>query len=154
MPQPKRTLDKWRGVPAPVDIAGGQIPIVVNTELSLKSAILGFSVKEYFHNAEVYLENYLKHVIYRFVEIQDDVPVLLHIPVFCGITFESSLFGSQPVYKDDRDAWISRTPVIKDLSDIDALPMPDFNRGKAMPLPNNCMNMSANKSGAESSQSR
>ena len=54
--------NKWRGVPAPADVVRGQIPIVVNMELSLKSDIFGFSVKEYFHNAEVYLENYLKHV--------------------------------------------------------------------------------------------
>jgi len=51
VPQPKRALDnKWRGVPGPVDVANGQIPIVVNMEPSLRSAIFGYSVKEYFHN--------------------------------------------------------------------------------------------------------
>ncbi len=124
--------NKWRGVPAPVEVATGQIPIVVNMELSLKSDILGFSVKEYFHSPEVYLENYLRHMIYRFNEIQDDVPIVLQIPVYRSSVFEAMLFGRNIVYLDDHDAVLSDTPLIEDLSEVDALPVPDFNQGEAM----------------------
>jgi hypothetical protein len=133
IPQPKRALDnKWRGVPGPVDVASGQIPIVANMELSLKSAIFGYSVREYFHNPEVYLENYLKHEIYHFTEIQDDVPVLLHIPAYRSSYFEATLCGAEIVYLDDHDTVLPNTPHLRDLSDVDALPMPDFNEGEAM----------------------
>jgi uroporphyrinogen-III decarboxylase len=133
VPHPGHGRDnKWRGVPAPVDVANGQIPIVVNLELTLKSDIFGFSVREYFHNPEVYLENYLKHMIYRFTEIQDDVPVLLCIPLFRSAYFEATLFGHELVYADDDDADLPKTPLIKDLSEVHSLPMPDFNQGEPM----------------------
>ena len=131
--QPGHAHDnKWRGVPAPADVARNQIPIVVNMELSLKSDIFDFSVNEYFHNSEVYLENYLKHVIYRFTEIQDDVPVLLEIPVYRSSYFEATLFGRGIVYMDDHDAVLSDTPLLEDLSRVDALQAPDFHHGEPM----------------------
>jgi uroporphyrinogen-III decarboxylase len=133
VPQPKRALDnKWRGVPVPVDVANGQIPVVVNMEPSLRSAIFGYSVKGYFHNPEVYLENYLKHEIYHFTEIQDDVPILLHIPVYRSAYFEATLCGAEIVYLDDHDAVLPDTPHLKDLSDVGALPLVDFSQGEAM----------------------
>jgi hypothetical protein len=101
-------------------------------ELSLKSEILGFNVKEYFHEPKVYLENYLKHTIYRFTEIQDDVPILLQLPTYRSSVFEATLFGRQVVYLNDHDAVLSDTPLIEDLSEVDALPMPDFNHGEPM----------------------
>jgi hypothetical protein len=124
--------NKWRGVPAPVDVAGGQIPLVVNMELSLRSDLFGFSVKEYFHDPEVYLEKYLEHVIYRFTEIQDDVPILLEIPIYRSSYFEATLFDREIIYPDDHDAVLSDTPLIGDLSEVDALPALDFNRGEPM----------------------
>jgi hypothetical protein len=133
VPKPGRAHDnKWRGVPAPTDVARGQIPLVVNMELSLKSDLFGFSVKEYFHDPEVYLEKYLEHVIYRFTEIQDDVPILLEIPVYRSSYFEATLFGRDIVYLDDHDAVLSDTPLLKDLADVDALPAPDFYHGEPM----------------------
>lgn len=124
--------NKWRGVPAPADLARGQIPLVVNMELSLKSDLFGFSVKEYFHDPEIYLEKYLEHVIYRFTEIQDDVPIILELPVYRSSYFEASLFGRELVYPDDHDTVLSDTPLLKDLADIDALPAVDFNHGEPM----------------------
>jgi len=101
-------------------------------EPSLRSAIFGYSVKEYFHNPEVYLENYLKHEIYHFTEIQDDVPILLHVPVYRSAYFEAILCGAEIVYLDDHDAVLPDTPHLKDLSDVGALPIADFNQGEVM----------------------
>ena len=124
--------NKWRGVPGPVDIEAGQIPIVVNLESSLKSRIFGFSVDDYFNDPGVYLENYLKHMAFRFTEIQDDVPVLLEIPVFRSSVFEAALFGREIASMDDYDTMLTDTPLISDLADVDSLPLPDFNQGEAM----------------------
>jgi hypothetical protein len=131
--QPGHAHDnKWRGVPAPGSVVRGQIPIVVNMELSLKSDLFGFGVKEYFHDPEVYLEKYLEHMIHRFTEIQDDVPILLEIPAYRSSYFEATLFGRDIVYMDDHDAVLSDTPLLKDLAEVDALPAPDFNHGEPM----------------------
>lgn len=133
--QPKSSRhNKWHGRPAPVDVATGQIPIVVNMELSLQAAIHGFSVNEFLHEPEIWLENHLRDVIYRFTEIQDDVAVFLTIPVALVAALEFSLWGSDVTYKDDDDPVVSRTPLLKDLSDIDALPTPDFYQGGMMAL--------------------
>ena len=126
--QPPQGRDrKWRGVPAPVDIPAGQIPIVVNTELSLRSAVLEYSVAESFHNPEVFFESYLKHVIYQFNEIQDDTPVLLHIPLSLWPGADYAIWGCGVRYLDDDDPERILTPLLKDLSDVDDLPIPDFN---------------------------
>ena len=134
-PQPKRSRDnKYRGVPATMDAANGEVPIVVNMEFSLRSAIHEFSVKEYLQRPEVYLENHLKHVVYCFKEIEDDVPVLLHIPTALVAALEFSLWGSELTYLDDDDPEFSHTPLVKDLARVDDLTMPHFNQGGMMAL--------------------
>ena len=133
IPQPPRALDnKWRGVPVPLTTLNEQIPIVVNMEPSLRSSIFGYSVKEYFQKPEVYLENYLKHEIFHFTEIQDDVPVLLEIPVYHTAYFEAALCGVDIVYLDDHDAVLPDVPLLRNLSDVEDLPLPSFKKGKAM----------------------
>lgn len=128
-----RTRDKWRGVPRPF-ASPADIPIVVNPEQSLLSDLLHYRVRDYFTDPQVYLEYYLKAQIYRFQEIQDDVPLLLHIPAFRNIVFETALFGSQPIYADDRDPWIARQPVITDLARVDDFPKADFESAPGMAL--------------------
>jgi hypothetical protein len=126
-----RTRDKWRGVPRPF-ASPADIPIVVNPEQSLFSDLFNYSVRDYFTDPRVYLEYYLKAQIYRFQEIQDDVPLLLHIPAFRNIVFETALFGSQPIYADDRDPWIARHSVITDLARVDDFPKADFDSAPGM----------------------
>jgi uroporphyrinogen-III decarboxylase len=128
-----RTRDKWRGVPKPVQ-STSETPIVVNLEQSLLSDIFHYSVRDYFTDPQIYLEYYLKAQIFRFEQIQDDVPILLHVPAFRNIVFESALFGSPAIYADDRDPWIAREPVITDLTRVDELPIPDFETAPGMPL--------------------
>jgi len=126
-----RTRDKWRGVPRPF-ASPADIPIVVNPEQSLFSDLFHYSVRDYFTDPQIYLEYYLKAQIYRFQEIQDDVPLMLHIPTFRNIVFETALFGSQPIYADDRDPWIARQPVISDLARVDDFPKVDFESSPGM----------------------
>ena len=132
-PQPARALDnKWRGVPVPFAASSGQIPIVVNMEPSLRSSIFGYSVREYFQEPEIYVEKYLEHEIFHFTEIQDDVPILLEIPIYHTAYFEGALCGIDIVYLDDHDAILPEVPYLKDFSAVGKLPMPSFEGGKAM----------------------
>lgn len=132
-PQPARALDnKWRGVPVPFAASSGQIPIVVNMEPSLRSSIFGYSVRQYFQEPEIYLEKYLEHEIFHFTEIQDDVPILLEIPIYDTAYFEGALCGIDIVYLDDHDAILPKAPYLKDLSAVGKLPMPSFKSGKGM----------------------
>jgi hypothetical protein len=132
-PMGLRTRDKWRGIPRPF-ASPSEIPIVVNPEQSILCDLFGYSVQDYFTDPHVYLEYYLKSQIYHFEYIQDDVPLLLHIPAFRNIVFESALFGSPAIYADDRDPWIARQPVITDLARVDEFPSVDFNSSPEMAL--------------------
>lgn len=124
--------NKWREVPASVDVGNGQIPLVVNMEPTLRSAIFGYSVKDYFHDPAVYLENYLKHEIFHFHEINDDVPVLLSIPLYRSAYFEATLCGVEIVYLDDEDAVLPKKPYLENLAEVEKLSYPDFNSGESM----------------------
>lgn len=132
-PMGLRTRDKWRGVPRPFT-SPGETPIVVNLEQSLLCDLFHYSVHDYFTDPGIYLEYYLRAQIYRFELIQDDVPLLLHIPAFRNIVFESALFGSPAIYADDRDPWIARQPVITDLAKVGDLPAADFESAPGMAL--------------------
>jgi len=132
-PMGLRTRDKWRGIPRSfASIA--EIPIVVNPEQSMLCDLFQYNVQEYFTDSRVYLEYYLRSQIYHFENIQDDVPLLLHIPAFRNIVFETALFGSQAIYAADRDPWIARQPVVHDLSRADGFPSIDFDSSPGMAL--------------------
>lgn len=132
--QPARALDnKWRHIAVPLAESGGEIPIAVNMEPSLRSSIFGYSVREYFQNPENYLTNYLKHEIFHYTEIQDDVPLLLQIPIYHTAYLEGALCGVDIVYLDDHDAVLPETPLLMDLADVNKLPLPRVDKSsKAM----------------------
>ena len=131
--QPKRALDnKWRHLPETVDFSRVPVPIVVNMEPSLRSEVFDYSVRDYFHNPQSYLEYYLKHEIFHFSEIVDDVPLLRHIPAYCTAYFEATLCGAEIVYLDDHDAILPDKPHMAELSEVELMPLADFNRGPSM----------------------
>jgi len=123
--QPARALDnKWRHVAVPLAESGGEIPIAVNMEPSLRSSLFEYSVREYFQNPENYLTNYLRHEIFHFTEIRDDVPLLLQIPIYHTAYLEGALCGVDIVYLDDHDAVLPEKPLLADLADVKKLPLP------------------------------
>lgn len=110
------------------------IPFTVEIEPDMWNRILHFGMKDFFTNAACYLENLLRMMIYRFREFQDFSPLDTTIPIWFGAVLESSLFGAEPVFREDQCPWVAREPVIKNEADLERLPLPDFHRSGLMPL--------------------
>ena len=110
------------------------IPFTVELEADMWAKLLGFSVEKFFKDAYCFLENTLRMMIYRFKVFQDFTPIDLTIPMWYGVILESSLFGAQPIFKEDQSPWIAREPLIKDYSDLKYFSIPDFYKSGIMPV--------------------
>jgi uroporphyrinogen-III decarboxylase len=132
-PSSDRALDHWRGTPRPrADLP--RAPISVEPEVTLWRKILDFDIREYYQRPVTYLINYLRMLVYRFEKWDDQTVIDLNIPIWLGVTLESTLFGAQTVYTDDDYPWLSREPVITKREDLDKLALPDFRTSGLMPL--------------------
>lgn len=133
VPATDTARDHWRGTPRPR--AGlPHAPITVEPEVTLWRKILGFDIRAYYQDPVVYLINYLRMLVYRYENWNDQTGIGLNIPIWLGVSLESSLFGAQTVYTDDDYPWLDREPVIKTRGDLDTLTMPDFRTSGLMPL--------------------
>lgn len=124
--------DHWRGTPKPRrDLP--RAPITVEPEITMWARILGFSVLQYYKDPVCYLKNYLKTMIYRYQNWDDDTPVDRRIPIWLGVTLESSLFGAKTVFAEDEYPWLDRSPVVQSSDDLSRLEFPDFHSSGLMP---------------------
>jgi uroporphyrinogen-III decarboxylase len=96
--------------------------------------MLGFRADQYYSDPLVYLINYLKIMIYRYENWDEETGVAKEIPIWLGVTLESSLFGADTIYEDNEYPWIDRKPVITDESDLTKLEKVDFFHSGLMPL--------------------
>jgi len=126
-------MPRGRRIPR-VSGPGETIPFTVELEPDMWNRIFNFSMKDFFTDAHCYLENVLRMMIYRFKEFQDFSPLDTTIPMWFAAVFESSLFGAEPVFKEDQCPWVAREPIIKSEADLLRLPLPDFYRSGLMPL--------------------
>jgi hypothetical protein len=125
--------DHWRGTPRP-RAALPRAPITVEPEITLWGKILGFDVRDFYQNPVTYLINSLRMSIYRFENWDDQTGIGLQIPIWLGVTLESSLFGARTVYTRDDYPWLDREPVIRTRDDLEKLEPPDFFSSGLMPL--------------------
>jgi hypothetical protein len=132
-PQPETARDHWRGTPKPRrDVR--RAPITVEPEIPMWGEMLGFNPKEYFVDPAVYVKSALRMMIYRYEHWSEDTCVAREIPIWLGVTFESSMFGARTIYADDQYPWLDRDCIVGEKSDLDALEAPDFFRSGLMPL--------------------
>ena len=125
--------DHWRGTPRPrAELS--HAPITVEPEITLWGKILGFEVQDFYQNPVTYLINSLRMSIYRFENWDDQTAIGLQIPIWLGVTLESSLFGSRTVYSEGDSPWLDREPVIKTKDDLERLEPPNFFTSGLMPL--------------------
>lgn len=131
---PSTSRDQWRGLPR-LDSSwkNDQIPVQVDMNMTFWAKYFNFSLKDYYLDPEIFLENYLKIKIERFKLFDDDVFVNKAVPVWMATGYEASLFGMDVKYFDDADPWIVYDDVIKEHSDLDRLEMPDFRTSGLMP---------------------
>ena len=129
---PRTARDQWRGVPHHDGswLSGSTaVPVAVDMQPSFWARKFGFSLREYYLDPAVYLENYLRLSVERFTLFPDDIFLVRRIPIWMSCGYEGSLFGLRVHFFDDRDPWLDHTPVINDLSDIDRIGMPQFGPG-------------------------
>ena len=133
VPVQNTARDHWRGTPRS-RASLPHAPITVEPEITLWAKILGFDIRDFYQNPVTYLINSLRMSIYRFENWDDQTGIGLQIPIWLGVTLESSLFGARTVYTAEDYPWLDREPVIKTRADLDRLEPPDFFSSGLMPL--------------------
>jgi uroporphyrinogen-III decarboxylase len=131
-PAPETARDHWRGTPRPrKDLP--RAPITVEPEITMWARILGFSMLDFYRDPVCYLTNSLRMMVYRYEHWDDDTAVGLQVPIWLGVTLESSLFGARTIFEQDEYPWLDREPVIRSEEDLERLEYPDFRSSGLMP---------------------
>lgn len=126
--------EQWRGVPRnDRSWKEGIVPIQADPSYTFWANYFDFSLKEYFLNWEVYLENYLKIAIERFKLFDDDVYMIKRIPIWPSVAFEASVIGLNVLFYDKKDPVAEYKILINDRSDLERLGFPDFYKSGLMP---------------------
>lgn len=109
----------------------GRIPIKITLTTGFFARHLGINLIDHYQKPEKYVEDSLRILSFQHKEILDD-RVIEGIVINFGEVFESSLFGSSPVFTSDHDPWIGK-PIVKAEEDIENLDYPDFYKSGLMP---------------------
>jgi uroporphyrinogen-III decarboxylase len=125
--------DHWRGMPERREKLP-RTPITAEPETTLWGELLDFDTSSFYSDPVVYLEKFLEITIYRHEHFDEDTVVGNEIPIWLGVTLESSLFGAQTVYAKGSYPWIARDPVIRGEVDLAKLDTCDFRTSGLMPL--------------------
>jgi hypothetical protein len=131
-PAPETARDHWRGTPRPRrDLP--RAPITVEPEITMWAKILGFRITDFYQDPVCYLTNSLRMTAYRYQNWDDETAIGLQVPIWLGVTLESSLFGARTIFEQDEYPWLDREPVIRTEKDLDRLDYPDFRSSGLMP---------------------
>jgi uroporphyrinogen-III decarboxylase len=121
--------DMWRGVPLPRQDGA---PFTIAPDNSLWTHILGFSLKDYYHDPEIFLEMQLRKQIFSFENFDDDTFYTDELFIWFGVITELSTFGVPLEWFPHKEGWIAGN-IIKDAEDIKRLIPPDFFKSGLMP---------------------
>jgi uroporphyrinogen-III decarboxylase len=131
---PDTARDQWRGLPKfDGSCLKGNVPVQIDPNNTFWSKYFKFSIKEYFLDPKVFVENFLKITIERFKLFDDDVFITKKVPLWMGSGYEASLFGMNVLFFDDVDPWIDYVNVINKPEDLDKLQIPNFHNSGLMP---------------------
>ena len=108
-----------------------RVPIKITLTMEFFAKNLNINLIDHYFKPEKYIEDSLKIIDFQSREIHDD-RVLGGIVINFGEAFESSLFGSKPIYLPDSDPWLNE-PIIKTEEDFENLNYPDFYESGPMP---------------------
>jgi uroporphyrinogen-III decarboxylase len=109
----------------------GRIPIRITLTMRFFANNLGINLIDHYLKPERYVEDSLRILCFQHEQIPDD-RVIGGIVINFGESFESSLFGSQPIFEVDRDPLVGH-PVIKTEEDLEDIGYPDFYESGLMP---------------------
>ncbi|MDK2798852.1 MAG: hypothetical protein PWP27_586 [Clostridiales bacterium] len=131
---PYTSRDQWRGLPKmDGSCLKGNVPVQVDPNNTFWAKYFNFSLKDYYLNGQVFLENYLKAIIERFKLFNDDVFVTKRVPIWMASGFEASMFGIDVNFFDDKDPWIDHKVMIETPEDLKNMKIPDFYKSGLMP---------------------
>lgn len=108
-----------------------RVPMRVTITMEFFARNLNIDLVDHYRKPEKYVEDSLRILRFQHEEILDD-RVLEGIVVNFGEVFESSLFGSKPVFKFRADPLMGE-PVIRTEEDLESLSYPDFYESVLMP---------------------
>lgn len=111
----------------------GMVPITADIQNPTWAKIIGFDIQRYYFDAAYYLENYLKIMIFRFQNFEDDTFLTSDIPMWGTCALEGSLFGVKYYTFGDKDPWLDHTPVIRGMEHLKKAPEIDFYKSGVMP---------------------
>jgi uroporphyrinogen-III decarboxylase len=103
---------QWHGIPSGNTVNGDPMPITAETQISIWTELLGFSLDRYFKDPEYFLENYLKMKIKKYQEIPDDTPIDLNIPIWFGVAYEAALLGQEVFFPANEEPVFGKKPII------------------------------------------
>jgi uroporphyrinogen-III decarboxylase len=106
--------------------------IVVGLGRTVLSKVLGFNLRDWFFDPKVCLESQLKWKLLWHREIQDDTVIKAEVGVEFGVALEPTLFGMQPLFRDNEDPWYGE-PVLQARENLETIELPDFYRSGLMP---------------------
>jgi uroporphyrinogen-III decarboxylase len=123
--------DMWRGIPVRSS-AADPVPFTIALDNSLWTHILGFSLIDYYHDPETFLEVQLKKQIYSFENFDDDTCYTDELFIWFGVITELSILGAKIEWFPYKEGWIEGT-VLKGPEDLGGRPYPDFRTSGLMP---------------------
>ena len=120
-------------VPRPLKETHNKIPFTVEPLLSFWARMFKFSMIEVFKDPSVFLEAYLKSSIYKYYELQDNIPIRHGIPFWVEGAMVPSLFSVESIVTTSNVLWVGGKHIPKDPTDLDLLKTPDFYKDGLMP---------------------
>ena len=123
--------DMWRGVPIR-RTANDPVPFTIALDNSLWTHVLGFSLVDYYHNPELFLEVQLKKQIFSFKNFDDNTYYTDELFIWFGVITELSFLGAQIEWFPHKEGWI-KDHLLKSPEDLDGLSFPDFQKSGLMP---------------------
>jgi len=108
-----------------------KVPIKITLTMAFFAENLNINLIDHYKKPKKYIEDSLKIINFQHKEIPDD-RVLGGIVINFGEAFESSLFGSKPIFKSNSDPWVGE-PIIRTVEDFENLNYPDFYESGLMP---------------------
>lgn len=112
----------------------GTIPVLTQPVESFFVSLLNYSLIDYYHSPEVYIEKLLEQRINQFNWLLDDAPLRPNLGIFLGSYYEVSLFGVETIFSKDHAAMPGERPIINDIYDLEKFSKINFENAGLVPL--------------------
>lgn len=118
----------------------GKIPVTADIQNPTWAKIIGFDLRKFYFDAPTFVENYLRIMIFRFRNFNDDTFLNKWLPMWGTSVIEGAMFGLPYSLFEDNDPWLDNRSIINNEDDIKRVRdhMPAFKTSGIMPELINC----------------